>query len=262
MAWDTEPALIVNGEIVTLGWVLGYAKFREELTLVDRACDAALIRQAAGERHLEVTPEELQQAADAFRRARGLHGVVQIQNWLAARSLSLEEWEAGLQADLLARKVRNAVAGRQVDRHFAQRILSYAGVELSQLLVGDEDLARELNVQLREEGADFHALARRHSRHEATRSAGGYRGLARRGELAASAQAAVFGASEGEVVGPFRTREGWWLYKVEKHRPAVLDEKLREHIGDELFEAWLSARRQEAEIRLPILLFESAEEQP
>lgn len=248
-----EPGIVVNGEVVTVAEVLAGAKFAGDLGFVRKARDAALIRQEAEQRGIEVSAEEIQESANAFRAARSLHGSRETLAWLSANYLSVEEWEEGLEQELLTRHVRDAVVGKRIEEYFAQHLLSHEGVELSQLLVRDEDLASELALQIAEEGADFHALARRHSLDRDTRRAGGYRGMARRGELPPAAQAAVFGAAEGEVVGPFRAREGWWLLKVEKLHPAVLDGALRERLAEELFEEWLGVRREQAEIQIPLL---------
>lgn len=248
-----EPGIVVNGEVVTVAQVMAGAKFSGRLAFIHQARDAALIRQEAEARGLEVSGEEIQEAANAFRAERGLQGSRETLAWLSDRSLSLEEWEGGLEQELLARRVRDAVVGGRIQEHFAQHLLSHGGAEISQLLVKDEGLASELALQVTEEGADFHALARRYSVDGATRPAGGYRGMVRRGELGPAAQAAVFGGREGQVVGPFRAREGWWLLKVEKLHPPILDDTLRERLAAELFEEWLSVRREQAAIRIPLL---------
>src|SRR5436309_614374 len=87
-------------------------------------------------------------------------------------------------------------------------------ISLKEVLAG-AGLARELLLQITEEGADFHAAARRFSCDPDTRKLGGYAGWARRGSLPPAERAAAFAAAPGAPIGPFRTREGWLLYMVE-----------------------------------------------
>jgi len=250
-------ALEVNGEGIALSDVLSYAKFSGEMGFLQAAADAALIRQAAESRGVTVSDAELQQSADQFRDARGLHGAAQTRDWLAARHLSFGEWESLLEAEVLVRKMRDALTGGHVAHYFAGHRLEFDAAVISQIVVRDEGVARELRAQVLEDVADFHALARQHSTDEATRAAGGYLGPVKRPALAAAAQAAVFGARAGEVVGPVRTDAGWQLIKVEALRPATLDEATREEIKSLLLNEWLSDQRSRA--RISALLFDQVE---
>jgi putative peptide maturation system protein len=231
---------------------LNHAKFLGLLGFIEAAADGALIRQAATRDGITVSDGELQQAADQFRAARELHGAEETRSWLAARYLSFAEWESMLEAEVIGRKLRGALTEGEVERHFAVNRLAFDTAEVSQLVVRDEGVARELRAQIVEDGADFHALARQHSIDEATRKAGGYLGPVKRGALAAAAQAAVFGGREGEVVGPVKTDEGWKLIKVEALQPATLNEATREEIKSMLFHEWLAEQRSREQISVPM----------
>lgn len=246
-------ALVVNGEQIALEEVLSGAKFNGRMQFLEDAVDAAIVRQEAAQQGIEVTAEELQDAADRFRAERSLHSAAATGAWLEQRHLALEEWQQSLAQVVLAAKLRRALVEERVEAHFAQHCLSYEWVELSQLVVKEESVARELRLQIAEEEADFHALARRYSEDEATRKLGGYCGTIRRGTLPGAEQAAVFGAAPGSVVGPFPFREGWRLYRVESHHPAVLDDETRRQVADELFREWLAERRRRSEVEMPLL---------
>lgn len=60
--------------------------------------------QAARESGLEVTDEELQEAADTFRRVRGLHSAPETENWLRNSQLTLEDLEEHLEENVLVYK--------------------------------------------------------------------------------------------------------------------------------------------------------------
>ena len=74
------------------------------------------------------------------------------------------------------------------------------------------------------QGADFGALALRHSedpsaRHQGQRGYRGDLGYVSGGQLVESFEDAAFNAPAGEVVGPVRTRFGYHLLRAEGHRP-------------------------------------------
>lgn len=246
-------AVSVGDEQFSLSAVLSVAKYAGHVEFIQVAVEAALIRRAARELEIVATAAELQEAANSFRSERKLYAAADAQAWLAARHLTMTEWQAGLELDVLTRRVRDRVTEKMIEPHFAQHLLTFEHVTVSHLLVAEENLARELLAQIEEDEADFHALARRFSTDASTRPAGGYLGTVRRGELTPAAQAAVFGARPGEVVGPFETRTGWRLIKVESLRPAVLDEGTREAIRSTLFVEWLAAQREHTRIQAPLL---------
>lgn len=248
-----QVALEVNGEEVSLAEVLRLAKLTGQLQFIQDAVDAALIRQAARERGIEAADDELQEAADDFRIEHDLHTAEATENWLAAKRLTFEAWEALLESNLVRQKLREALTATKVEQYFVENRLSFDTAAVSRLVVSDEGVARELRAQIVEDGADFHALARTYSTDEATRPAGGYGGRVRREEVEPSVEAAVFGAQPGKVIGPVKTDEGWQLIKVESVHQAELDDTLREALKTQLFNDWLGERRRTARISIPLL---------
>lgn len=252
-SWLDNTALAVNGEAVSLADVLAHAKWKNQLSFYQGATDAVLIRQAAHARALTVSAEELQQAADSFRRTHHLTDAAAAKAWLAARHLTVCEWQRLLEAEVLTGKLRDAVTANQIEPYFAEHRLTFDAAILSRLVVPDEEVARELRLQIVEEGAYFYALARRYSMDAATRPAGGYVGAVGRAALIAVAEAAVFSAIAGEVVGPFKLPQGWTLLRVESLHPAALDDTIRAKISNRLFEEWLQNARTKAHLHTPLL---------
>lgn len=248
-----QIALEVNEEQLNLAEVLRPAKLAGNLQFVHDAIDAALIRQAADERGIAATDDEIQHAADQFRTARELYDADTTEAWLAEHFLSYEDWEASLAQAVITQKLRAAVTAGQIEQHFATNRLTFDTAAVSHLVARDEDVARELLAQIKDDGADFHALARQHSLDAATRPAGGYAGVVRRTEMEADVEAAVFGAQPATVVGPFKQEHGWLLVKVEAQQRAALDDALRETITTQLFADWLAERRRKARVRLTLL---------
>lgn len=249
-----QVAIEVNGEAVSLAETVRAAKCAGLLQFVERAVDAALIRQAAARRGVAATDDELQTEADRFRAERELFDAAATEAWLAHSRLSFADWEAWLEERVTTRRLREALTADKVEEHFAVNRLAFDEADISRIVVGDEDVAQELRAQIVDDAADFHALARRHSADAATRPAGGYAGTVRRADLEAAAEAAIFGAQPETVLGPFREGRGEWvLVKVDAVRRARLDDALRERIKDQLFAEWLGERRAEARLDFPLL---------
>jgi putative peptide maturation system protein len=200
-----------------------------------------------------VSDEELQLAADDFRAAHELYEAEATEAWLAARRLTFADWESLIENNLLREKLCEAITAGKIEQHFAENKLAFDAAEISRLVVADEDIARELRVEITEEDGDFHSLARSYSIDGATRMAGGYAGKFKRADMEAIVEAAVFGASPGKVLGPFKSDDGWHLIKVETVHRAELDDALRETIKTQVFAEWLEERLRKAEIKIPLL---------
>jgi parvulin-like peptidyl-prolyl isomerase len=197
--------------------------------------------------------DELQQAADDFRVERELYEAEELERWLAANHLTFADWELWLEEEVITRKLRDALTESRVEQSFAEKKYSFDAATISQIVVNDEEVAKELRVQIYEENADFHKLARAYSIDAATRPASGYLGVVKRKDLAVEVEAAVFNAKAGRVVGPIKTDQGWRLIRVHTLHPATLDEATREQIKIMLFEEWLSRQRSKAQINAPLL---------
>jgi putative peptide maturation system protein len=251
-------ALEVNGEEISFSEVLKLAKLTGQLQFIQDAVDAALIRQAATERGLNASDDELQRAADDFRIEHELHTAEATTNWLAEKRLTFEDWESLIELSLIRDKLRERIAAGKVEQHFVENRPAFDSAAISGLVVKDEDVARELRAQIVEDGADFYTLARQYSIDARTKPAGGYSGEVSRELMEAAVEAAVFGAPAGKIVGPFKTDDGWQLIKIESLHLATLTDALRETIKSLLFEEWLGERRRKARVGIP--LFEEVEE--
>jgi hypothetical protein len=207
--------------------------------LVREATAYRVIQEQAHQAGLAVSTEELQQAADAFRRRHGLLTAADTQAWLAERGLSVDEFEAGLEEDLLAAKVREHVTAGQVDPHWQAHQAGYERLRLALVMVGREELARELASQVREDGRELAEVVRMHELPL-------FRGESLRKELGGPLAEALAAAPVGELVGPVATPNGFTLAVVEERRPAELDAAMRQILQKELFDAWLGERLREA----------------
>jgi hypothetical protein len=90
-------------------------------------------RERAERLGIAVTAEELQQAADDFRRLRGLDKADAFQDWLKASDFTLEEFEASLETDILISKMPKAadedeLADQELDQVVGGSVSPYTAV--------------------------------------------------------------------------------------------------------------------------------------
>jgi parvulin-like peptidyl-prolyl isomerase len=251
----TDPDQIVAslaGVSLSLGdWLASLKRRGRLLPLLREAVVERFLLECASQTGLTVSPEELQQAANAFRRQHGLTSAEQAHTWLAGQHLSTLDFEDALERDLLIEKLKDHLTRDRIAAHFAANQAGYGRARLRLLLVAREDLARELLTQFHE-GRDFAELARAHSAHP-SRDHGGQVGWMMRHQLPGVTADPVFAAREGEVVGPLPTPQGFQLFLVEALLPAELDANLTNLIRQELFDAWLQERLAGCKLELPLL---------
>jgi hypothetical protein len=230
------PVASLPGVSLSLGQLLQTLHAQGRLRpLVVEALAGRLVQQEARQVGLSVTAEDLQAAADAFRRTHGLHTATATRAWLDGQGLTVGDFEIGLEERLLAAKLKHYQTAAQADESFAARRMDFERMQVAQVLVGSDDLAREMASQVQDEGRDLEEVARAHGlpvvRH-----------LLFRKDLSGP----LAFARAGELVGPVATPKGFALVVVEERLPAELDGATRQRIQDELFDAWLGGRMNQA----------------
>src|SRR5262249_43039456 len=159
------------------------------------------VKKEAGQAGMPVRGEALQAAADAFRRAHGLHTASATRAWLDGQGLTVGDFEAGLEERLLAAKLKHHQTAAQADESFSARRTDFERLRVAQVLVGRDDLAGELASQVQDGGCDLEEVARAHGlpvvRH-----------LLFRKDLSGPLAEPLASAGVGEPVGPVATPKG------------------------------------------------------
>ncbi len=248
-----QPSVALGGVSLSLGdWLVSLRRQGRLQALLRTAAIEQLLVSGAEQAGLSVSAEQLQQAADAFRRRQGLASTEQFQAWLAGQGRSLLDFEASLERDLLIDQLKDHLTRERIPAHFAANQAGYACAGLRLILTPRQDQAREVLMQIREEGRDFAELAREQSLHS-SRFQGGWLGLVRRRQLPPAMAEAVFAARQGDLVGPLAAVAGFHLFLVESIAPAELDAQTMALIRHELFDAWLADTLKSVPMILPLL---------
>lgn len=200
-----------------------------------------VINQAAQERGLTVTTEEIQADANRLRREKRLEKASDTLAWLAEQMITPEDWELGIRDRLLAQKLAEHIFAKDVEKFFAQNRLDFEQILLYQIIVPDEKLAQELFYQIEDEEISFYEAAHLYDLDEKRREQCGCEGKLYRWSLKPDLAAVVFSAQPGEVIGPLQTEQGHHLLMVQEFIPAELTSQRHQEILDSMFKQWLAS---------------------
>jgi len=215
--------------------------------LVEQIVRDKLTVHAAKRQGVAVTPEEVQARADQFRRVQGLHRAADMNHYLDALHVSLDEFEVFITDSLYQERMIEQVCSEDaVQEYFKLNSPRFDSIEVSHIVVDSEGKAKELISYLQDDPDSFAEMAREHSIAD-TRERGGEIGKVLRGSLKTDIEAKVFNAEAGDLLGPFPApdRSFFEVFLVRAKHPATLDSDVTVEVRRLLREEWLMARAQE-----------------
>jgi len=205
----------------------------------------ALIVAAAGRAGLTVSDQELQAASEQFRRKLGLQSAEKTRDWLADERLSVEQFERRIELDVLTEKFRDYLLAEFGERHYQLNARAMAPVKLRRITQSSLSEARELFVQIQEEGADFAELARRLCQDPHARQTGGDLGVLLRQQLRTEIGDTIFSTKEGAITRPMHGPDGYEIYLVEQFPTPTFDDMTQAAVREELFRNFISLQLRE-----------------
>ncbi len=215
--------------------------------LVEQLVRDQITVHAAKKKGVPVSPEEIQERADQFRRVQGLHRAADMNHYLDTLGVSLDEFEAFITDSLYQEKMMAEVGSdKAVEAYFKLNSPKFDSIEVSHIVLDAEGKAKEMISVLRDDPESFEEMAREHSIAD-TREHGGVIGKVLRGSLKTDIEAKVFNAAVGDLLGPFPSpdRSFFEIFMVNAKHPATLDEETSAEVRRLLREEWLMARAQE-----------------
>jgi parvulin-like peptidyl-prolyl isomerase len=259
--WGNIAALTVYGQEVSLEELLRWMKIHQVTSMFEGKRDDLLLHWWQAENQIDISGDTLQTELEFFREERELYLEEELFAWMDDHGIGEEELVELLLTRIRPQLARASFTRQQVEAYYINHMLRFETVELYQLVTEEEGAALELRLQLEEESLPFQMLALEHSIDAQTKPACGYLGHRKREELRPEWEAAVFGAQEGQVVGPLQGELGYCLLLIaRKHKP-VLDEELEQIIREALYEEWLDDARKRAPVAYPLWsLLKKAEE--
>ena len=153
----------VNGTAVSLRHIVRQLGVADDLRFFDRFARGELIRQLAQREGIGTTREDIQRKVDAWRYRHRLERVEDTEAWLAQRGITLQDVAEDAEVSRLEYLLSQKIADGQIDPYFAQHTLAFDEAEICWIFHADRGVIDEIDVQIREDGADFYAMARRFS---------------------------------------------------------------------------------------------------
>ena len=192
----------------------------EELLLL-RAAEDAGIEVALGE--VEALSAQLVSVPGAGQSPQGPQGQGGEQEGRPGRNprdLTVHLTLKKLMDDKILKDV--AVTAEEIAAYYEVNRTFYKrpeAVEISQILVEEEEVANRLHRELTADKSRFDELARAHSVGPEAEN-GGHLGAFRRGELPASFEKEVFGIKKGKLSPVVKTDFGFHIFRVDETYPA------------------------------------------
>ena len=256
-------------------------KLRKEA--MDKMIEQELVRQAAEDQGIEVTPEEVDAAlvevGEPFKTPEEFTRRIESEGFTEdsyrehlARMIAASKYLDGIRASVAT------VSDAELETYYRDnelRLTLPAQVRVRHILLtwkpmgtrDDRAAIRDQMVPILDKvraGEDFAALAREHSDDSATAQNGGDTGLFHRGQMVPAFEAVAFALRPGEISDPVDTPFGVHIIRLEERHEARLlpldevREQLREHIRGEKMEVAVKQEterlREEAEIEILIPL--------
>ncbi len=215
--------------------------------LIEQLVRDKLTVRAAKKQGLPVSPDEIQERADQFRRIQGLHRAADMNHYLDTLGVSLDEFELFITDSLYQEKMMAQVCNdKAIEQYFKLNSPKFDSVEVSHIVLDTEGKAKEMMSVLLDDPDSFADMAREHSIGDA-REHGGAIGKVLRGALKTDVEARVFNAAAGDLLGPFPApdRSFYEIFALNAKYPATLDADTATEVRRLLREEWLVARAQE-----------------
>ncbi|MGH8548509.1 MAG: peptidylprolyl isomerase, partial [Methylococcales bacterium] len=237
----------IDDEVITTDQFIKYLKLNGHYDkLVEDFVKDKLTVLTARKQGISVTSEDIQQRADQFRRVLGLHRAKQMNAFLDAKGISLEELEAHI-TDLIFKEqiLERVLSDPAVKEYYNLNSPKFGTVDISHMILDSEGKAREMLSILMDAPEMFEEMAKEHSIADAKK--GGRIGKITRGTLPPTIEAKVFNSKEGAILGPFPCGDGSFfeIIRINARKPARLDNETSEQIRKRLKDEWLAARVRE-----------------
>lgn len=211
----------------------------------------AIIEHAARNAGLTVSDQELQKVSELLRRQLGLQSAEKTRDWLHEERLSVEQFERRVEQDILVEKLKDHLLARYGEQHFQTNAEAFSPVKLRRITVSSLNEARELFVQIEEEGGDFAELAGKFSLESHARQTRGDLGILLKQNLRQELRDAIFSTKQGAVTSPVHGPDGYEIYQVEEFPAPAFNAMTQTAIREELFRNFISLKFRDIKITSP-----------
>jgi parvulin-like peptidyl-prolyl isomerase len=216
--------------------------------IIEKIIERKIIISAAQAAGIEVTKEELQQAANQMRAISQLKDAQATWVWLDKYGFSLDDFEEFMYITLISTKLTAHLFKDQIEPYFYEHQLDYAGAIIYEIILDDQDEAIELFYEIQEGEISFYDAGQQYIQDLELRRKGGYRGKVNRTEMKPEVSAAVFASMSSQLLKPIVTADGVYLVLVEEIIKPELDKMLYQKIMLDLYSEWLKQQKEQVQV--------------
>lgn len=159
---------------------------------------------------------------------------------------------------VLEKTLKAQVTDSNAKKFYESHKLRYSTdqVRAQHILLSDEKTAQDILKKAKEAGADFQALAEKHSKDPSAKNNRGELGFFPRDRMVAEFTDAAFAATPGQVIGPVRTDFGYHIIKVIEKKPGKalnyeeVEAKVKDDLRQDLVKALAQKLRSQAKVQV------------
>ncbi|OCA86996.1 foldase [Bacillus sp. FJAT-27986] len=233
----------VNGDRITKSELYDTMANVYGASAVDSLVTMKVIEKEADERNIKVNDSEINKEVDAYIESYG--GEDALKSALEASSLTLDDLKEDIAVNIKIEKLMQEdieITEDEVKAYYEENKANYdqsEQVEVSHILVEDEDKAKELLKKIKD-GEDFAELAKENSTDTASAENGGELGYISEGEMVEEFEKAAFALEVDEVSDVVKSEYGYHIIKATGHKEAK--ESTYEESKEDAKEAALSEK--------------------
>ena len=244
---SSSAFLVIDQQPISLDQALGYLRVSGHLQpfLLEILHQHILVQAVKDQ--VSLSSVELEQRLIEFRLDYQLIDADEFQQWLSDRGTDYETFRQQFIWEISVEALKEQICQPQLQTVFLQRKSSFDQVVLSWIEVDTEAEAQSLHQQLAA-GTEFEQLAAEYWRSQDDLTT--LNEVLTWEELAEELRAVIQEAQPGAVMGPIAIDDHWYLVRLEDWLPAELNDELKEHLTNEIFEQWLTEKVEAMTVQL------------
>lgn len=245
--------LEIGGENISLSDALSYLQETGDLNLFL----LKIIRQHLTRINLEalkisgeydVEDELLEQAIAEFNiTSQTNESFDTLESWLINQGISREDFKKNIADKIRIDRLKKNIARSQLELLFEKDPQSFRSINISKILVKDENLAMELLRKVQANEFSFESAVQKYSFTSDSSNFGQSEDIYL-GHISETIRCLISAAQPGQIVGPLEVDGYHAIVRLNYTSPAILDEKLIEEFQEEVFDKWLQEQAQSVPI--------------
>jgi parvulin-like peptidyl-prolyl isomerase len=187
---------------------------------------------------IDCTAEEIFSAYKAFYHQQQISSDEDRATWLQQNNFTLAQFERLVLRTIKLDRFKQESFASKVDSYFLQRKSQLDRASYSLLRVKDFHLAQELFFRLQAGEATFAELVKQYSQ-EPEAETGGSIGPHELSMPHPTLAQKIRSLKPGQLAEPLPVADWFVIVRLDKYFPAQLDEKMRQRLGEELYDRWI-----------------------